>query len=147
MFWGVLGIIFFIRTWGVASSNGPYLHSCPAILGGRVQDVGHPRAHQGPQIHPEDLKGAVHRVLRDLTSDMGYALYTCSVRFYPNSLAAVAVCSYGSGLPSLWNSQSMFVYVTFKSICGFFPQVGILRFQNPMGFSLYSFCLYHALKL
>ena len=67
---------------------------------------------------------------------MGYALYTCSVRFYPNSLAAVAVCSYGSGLPSLWNSQSMFVFVTFKNICGFFPQVVILRFQNPVGFSL-----------
>ena len=49
----------------------PYLHSCPAILGGRVQDVGHSRAHQGPQIHPEDLRGAVHsvhRVLRGLTS-------------------------------------------------------------------------------
>ena len=77
----------------------------------------------------------------------GLCTYTCCVRFYPNSLAAVAVCSYGCGLPSLWNSQYVFVYVTFINICGLFPQVGILRFQNPMGFSLNSFCLYHALKL
>ena len=68
----------------------------------------------------------------------GLCTYTCCVRFYPNSLAAVAVCSYGCGLPSLWNSQYMFVYVTFINICGLFPQVGILRFQNPVGFSLNS---------
>ena len=58
----------------------------------------------------------------------------------------MAICEYGCGLPRLWNSHSLFVSVTFKNICGLFPQVGILRFQNPMGFSLNSFCLYYTLK-
>ena len=58
----------------------------------------------------------------------------------------MAVCEYGCGLPRLWNSHSLFVSVTFKNICGLFPQVGILRFQNPMGFSLNSFCLYYTVN-
>ena len=63
----LLLLSFFVRGELQAARVVPYLHSCPAILGGRVQDMGHPRAHQGPQIHPEDLRGAVHRVLRGLT--------------------------------------------------------------------------------
>ena len=77
----------------------------------------------------------------------GLRTYCCCVRFYPNLLAAVAVCGSGSGLPSLWNSHSPFVNLTLFHQSVFSLKWAYRDFKTQWSFPSTAFCLYYTLKL